>query len=53
MATEYVTNVVVSHHNTWTLIKHVAGTINKTAPIKSFDTNSFGWENRTPLDKTP
>jgi hypothetical protein len=31
MATEYVTNVVVSPHNTWTLIKHVAGSVNKAA----------------------
>jgi hypothetical protein len=31
MTTEYVTNTVVEHHNTWTLIEHVAGSINKAA----------------------
>jgi len=28
---EYVTNIVVDKHNTWTLIKHVAGSVNKAA----------------------
>lgn len=28
---EYITNTVVEKHNTWTLIKHVAGTVNKDA----------------------
>lgn len=28
---EYVTNTVVEGHNTWTLIKHAAGSINKAA----------------------
>lgn len=31
MATEYITNIVVDNHNTWTLIKHVAGSVNKVA----------------------
>lgn len=28
---EYVTNIVIDKHNTWTLIKHVAGSVNKAA----------------------
>jgi len=54
MATEYVTNVIVSHHNTWTLIKHAAGSINKAAA--KTDAAIYGTQVKVevkPVKKTP
>jgi hypothetical protein len=37
---EYQTNIVVDHHNVWTLSKHVAGSLNKFAART--DANVYG-----------